>query len=335
MPTQRPSYKAPPTLVLIHPIALGSEMFHPIYADPRLRRFNLLTLDLRGHGSTSAPVDPHTYGRETAAKDVLHLMDTLKIPASHLMGVSMGSCIALQMAIFAPERVLSICMFSPLPLIEPPEVMAGRQEIWDYWMEAFSDPQNVDSLALKDAMIGGLQGTWNNRQTNLSKALTAKTVPDIIRNWAPKNYDLFHGVAVNFFLDRPPHPVESLGRIHCPVAVVHCSEDLPYPIHHAQELLNLLQSASVAAQLFTIDDAPHYGNVTHFEEANDLLYEFLLANSKGTTLPPVPPSVESPFLANLVRLGFQQDDEESDSDGDGSLTGKVLNLSRADARDRD
>ncbi|KAJ7817022.1 hypothetical protein B0H14DRAFT_2374231 [Mycena olivaceomarginata] len=56
-----------PTLVLIHPIALGSEIFHPIY-------FNLLTLDLRGHGSTSATVDPHTYGRETAAKDVLHLM---------------------------------------------------------------------------------------------------------------------------------------------------------------------------------------------------------------------------------------------------------------------
>jgi hypothetical protein len=72
-----------------------------------------------------------------------------------------------------------------------------------------------------------------------------------------------------------------------------------------------------------------------FIRANDLLYEFLLANSKGTTLPPVPPSVESPFLANLVRLGFQQDDEESGSDGDGSLTGKVLNLSRADARDRD
>ncbi|KAJ7837689.1 Alpha/Beta hydrolase protein [Mycena olivaceomarginata] len=133
-----------PTLVLIHPIALGSEMFHPIYADPRLRRFNLLMLDLRGHVSTSATVDPHTYGRETAAKDVLHLMvytayssfkvfvhpGHSKIPASHLMGVSMGSCIALQMAIFAPERVLSICIFSPLPLIEPPEVMAGRQEIW-------------------------------------------------------------------------------------------------------------------------------------------------------------------------------------------------------------
>ncbi|KAJ7818058.1 Alpha/Beta hydrolase protein [Mycena olivaceomarginata] len=291
--------------------------------------------EIQSNHLAAATVDPHTYGRETAAKDVLHLMvffirpgHSIKNPASHPMGVSMGSCIALQMAIFAPERVLSICMFSPLPSIEPPEVMAGRQEIWDYWMETFSDPQNTQ-------LTGGVQGMWNNRQTKLSKALMAKTVPDIIRNWAPKNYDLFHGVTVNFFLNCPPHPVESLGRIHCPVAAVHCSEDLPYPIHHAQKLLNLLQSASVDTQLFTIDDAPHYGNVTHFEETNDLLYEFLLTNLKGTTLPPVPPSVESPFLADLVRLGLHQDNKESDSDGDGSLTGKVLNLSRADARDRD
>jgi pimeloyl-ACP methyl ester carboxylesterase len=107
-----------------------------IYADARLRRFNLLTLDLRGHGPTSASVDD-TYGRETAARDVLNLMvctashrrffkyfcllyaqDALKIPTSHLMGVSIGSCIALQMAIFAPDRVLSVLMFSPLPQIE-------------------------------------------------------------------------------------------------------------------------------------------------------------------------------------------------------------------------
>jgi hypothetical protein len=45
-------------------------------------------------------------------------------------------------------------MLSPLPLIEPLEIMAGQPEIWDYWMEVFSDPQNVDSLALKDAVTG-------------------------------------------------------------------------------------------------------------------------------------------------------------------------------------
>lgn len=34
------------------------------------------------------------------------------------MGVSMGACVALQMAIFAPEKVLSLFLMSPLPLTE-------------------------------------------------------------------------------------------------------------------------------------------------------------------------------------------------------------------------
>ncbi|KAF7346998.1 AB hydrolase-1 domain-containing protein [Mycena venus] len=270
-----------PTLILIHPIVLGSEIFHPIYADTRLRRFNLLTLDLRGHGTTSASVED-TYGPETAARDVLNLMDALKISASHLMCVSMGSYIVLQMAILAPERP------------KPPEIIEGRQEIWDCWTEAFSDPQNVDTLAFSDSLTGGLQYAWNNCETNLGRALVAKSLPVAIRNWAPERFDLFHTVTVKFFLNRESHSVSTLARIRCPVALVHCSEDIAYPIHHAQELLGLMQSAGVDTQLLTIDGAPHYGNVTHFKETNKLLYKFLLASSKGMTVPPVPASVESP-----------------------------------------
>ncbi|KAJ6545683.1 Alpha/Beta hydrolase protein [Mycena capillaripes] len=253
-----------PTLILIHPIATPSEIFHPIYADARLRRFNLLALDLRGHGSTSASVDD-TYGRETAARDVLNLMDALKIPTSHLIGVSMGSCIALQVAIFAPDRVLSVLMFSPLPQIEA-QIIEGRQEIWDCWEEAFSDPQNVDTLSLTDALTGGLQYAWNNCETNLTRALVAKTVPTAISNWTPEHFDVFHAVTTKFFLNRKPHSVETLARVGCPVALVHCSEDIAYPRHHAEELLDLMKSAGVDAQLLTIDGAPHFGNITHLEE---------------------------------------------------------------------
>ncbi|KAF8147910.1 Alpha/Beta hydrolase protein [Mycena galopus ATCC 62051] len=319
-----------PTLILIHPIVLGSEIFHPIYADARLRRFNLLTLDLRGHGTTSASVED-TYGPETAARDVLNLMDALKIPASHLMCVSMGSYIALQMAILAPERVLSMFLFSPLPQKEPPEIIEGRQEIWDCWMEAFSDPKNVDTLAFSDALTGGLQYAWNNRGTNLSKVLVAKSVPAVVRNWAPEHQaDLFHNVTVRFFLNHEPFSISTLARIRCPVALVHCSEDISYPIHHAQELLNLMQSAGVDAQLLIIDQAPHYGNVTHIKETNELLYKFLLASSNSMTIPPVPPSVESPFLAELLQLGLQKDDEESDSGEEDSLAEEVLKRADAD-----
>lgn len=93
-----------------------------------------------------------------------------------------------------------------------------------------------------------------------------KGVLDAIRNWAPEHYDIFHAVTVKFFLNRPPHPVKSLARIECPVALVHCSEDIAYPIHHAQELLNLMQSAGIDPQFLTLDGAPHYGIITHLEE---------------------------------------------------------------------
>ncbi|KAJ6556330.1 Alpha/Beta hydrolase protein [Mycena capillaripes] len=258
--------EGPQTLILLHPLMASSELFHPMYADARLRRFNLLTLDLRGYGSTSANVE-ETYGRETAARDVLNLMDALKISASHLMGVSIGSCIALQIAIFAPDRVLSVYDIDPQGNLKPLEIIEGRQEIWDCWVEAFSDPQNVDVVALTDSMTGGMQFASNGRETNLTRALLSKFVSAAIRNWGGvEHFDLFHAVTTGIYLNREPHSVEILARVRCPVALVHCSEDIVYQIHHTEELLDLMQRAGVDAELYTIDGAPHYGNVTHIEE---------------------------------------------------------------------
>lgn len=56
------------------------------------------------------------------------------------------------------------------PQPQPPEIIEGRQEIWDCWMEAFSNPQNVDTLAFSDSLTGGLQYAWNNCGTSLSRA---------------------------------------------------------------------------------------------------------------------------------------------------------------------
>ncbi|KAJ7430751.1 Alpha/Beta hydrolase protein [Mycena galericulata] len=302
-----------PTLVMLHPVYIASPIFHPIFADARLRRFNLVTFDLRGHGGTTACVED-TYVRETAARDALRLMEALKLPACHLMGVSMGACIALQMAVLAPEKVLSIFMLSALPLVEPPEAAEGRQEIWDCWVAAFEDPHNVDDAAIKDAVVGALQLAYNNRETTLSRALVSQAIPDGLKNWAPGNFEAFHTVSVKFFLNRAPHPVSRLSRIACPIALIHCSDDVAYPIHYSEELLDLLQNGGIDARIHRIEGAPHFGNVTHWKETNALLYEFLLANSKGAGIPPLQPNVESPFLTDLIQFGLR--DKESDSDSD-------------------
>lgn len=46
------------------------------------------------------------------------VQETLKLPQCHIVGISMGACVALEMAVSHPEQILSVFMVSPLPLVE-------------------------------------------------------------------------------------------------------------------------------------------------------------------------------------------------------------------------
>lgn len=54
------------------------------------------------------------------SSDVLltNYQEALRLPPCHLVGLSLGACVALQTAITYPNKVLSLFMISPLPLIE-------------------------------------------------------------------------------------------------------------------------------------------------------------------------------------------------------------------------
>ena len=62
-----------PTLLLFHSVYTGITAWHPQFADPQLRRFNLVALDFRAHGETSGAVSS-SYGQEDAAEDVVKFM---------------------------------------------------------------------------------------------------------------------------------------------------------------------------------------------------------------------------------------------------------------------
>ncbi|KAJ6586017.1 Alpha/Beta hydrolase protein [Mycena capillaripes] len=314
-----------PTILLLHPGYVSSVIFHPIFSDPRLRRFNLVAMDLRGHGWTSAKVED-TFSREVAATDVLKLMEALDIPACHVMGVSMGASLAPQMSVLAPEKVLSMFLLSPLPLEEvwlhccydvlnsdsfqPPESIEGRQEIYECWKDAFRDDDGIDHTAMGDALHGALQLAYNNVETRLTKALTYFAVEAALRNWTGDKLEAMHTLTVKFVRSRTQYPPSALARIRCPVLLVHCSEDIVYPLSHADELLKYLQSAKIDARLCILEGAPHFGNVTHPNETNTLLYDFVITNCVEADLPTAPAGVESPFLTALAAFAPLEDDSD-------------------------
>ena len=90
-------------VVLIH--GLGGD--HTSFDDPLrpalLRRFRVLTMDLRGHGRSS-----HTrrlYTTALFADDVKRLLDKLNISNARVLGTSMGGAVAMILAARHPALV--------------------------------------------------------------------------------------------------------------------------------------------------------------------------------------------------------------------------------------
>ncbi|KAJ6627974.1 Alpha/Beta hydrolase protein [Mycena sp. CBHHK59/15] len=301
-----------PTVILIHPVYIASDLFQLQFADPSLRRFNLVALDLRCHGETTGKVAA-TYGRDEAAADVVKFMEALRLPACHFVGVSMGSCISLQVAISYPQKALSLTLISPLPLEEPVDVAGGRQEIYDCWKEAFNKDGKVDQTALLDSVCGALQLGFSSRQTSLVNAFTARVVPQALKNWGPAKLDEYRIATVDFFIKRTAPTPAAVRNIVCPVKLVHCGADIAYAIEYSQETLKLLQDNGVDAQLFEVKDAIHFGNVSNAKEINAIIHDNVVQNSPGMVIPPAQATVVSPFAAALMKAGYNIN-EDSDSD---------------------
>ncbi|KAI9879512.1 MAG: hypothetical protein M1830_008304 [Pleopsidium flavum] len=77
---------------------------------PLLPQINLMRVDMNRHGKT-------TEGRKTftlweQADDLVALLNSLKIEKALLIGISMGSCIALRIALKHPARVLALVLMA-------------------------------------------------------------------------------------------------------------------------------------------------------------------------------------------------------------------------------
>jgi pimeloyl-ACP methyl ester carboxylesterase len=93
-------------------------LIHGLYASARInwqmpgivsllsRKYQVIALDMPGHGESDKPTDEEAYGLEMV-EDVARLLDHLKIQKAHIVGYSMGGMIAVKFMAKYQERVLS------------------------------------------------------------------------------------------------------------------------------------------------------------------------------------------------------------------------------------
>jgi len=68
--------------------------------------FQVIALDMRGHGLSDKPLKEEAYGPELV-EDIVRLMDHLKIKKAHIVGYSMGGIVAGNFIVKHPDRVLT------------------------------------------------------------------------------------------------------------------------------------------------------------------------------------------------------------------------------------
>ena len=66
--------------------------------------FNLLFIDLRGHGKSNGLSLPKEYNLDYSTKDIVDVIDSLKIKVSSFMGVSLGTILVAKMAQDFPKK---------------------------------------------------------------------------------------------------------------------------------------------------------------------------------------------------------------------------------------
>lgn len=97
-------------IVLLGPIGADRSVWAAQVESLRQRGLAALAVDLRGHGASPKPLGSYTVG--ALAADVEVTLDILGTPSAHIVGLSLGGAVAQQLAISAPDRVLTLTLIS-------------------------------------------------------------------------------------------------------------------------------------------------------------------------------------------------------------------------------
>ena len=114
-----------PVLVLSNSLGTNFTMWDPQM--PVLhKQFRVLRYDTRGHGQSSVTPDP--YSIEQLARDVLALLDELRLDRVHFCGLSMGGQTGMWLALNAPARLHKLILCNTAAKIGTPEIWGTRIE---------------------------------------------------------------------------------------------------------------------------------------------------------------------------------------------------------------
>lgn len=212
--------------------------------------YRVITLDLRGHGRSEKPPGP--YRLTGFAADIAEFLRLMGIGAAHVVGLSMGGCVAFQLAVDAPERVKTLTIVNSAPdvLIR---TWLERLIVWE-------------RLALVRVLgVGRLGRTLGKRLFIKSEQSRLREV--FAARWA-ENDRAAYLAAFRAMIGWSV--LDQLGSIRCPTLIMAADQDYT-PVSRKEAYVARLSNA----RLVIIADSRHLVPVERPEAFNPVLRDFL------------------------------------------------------------
>ncbi|GAA2464017.1 alpha/beta fold hydrolase [Agromyces soli] len=121
----------------------------------------VVTVDLRGHGDSDAPLEPGAYRAEVQGADLAAVLDSIGAPRADVVGYSLGSRIAAALARREPARVRRIVIggAGPRELFASWDRVRARQLLLGAAAQRAGDGPDASSGTPEDAVMRAVLGT--------------------------------------------------------------------------------------------------------------------------------------------------------------------------------
>jgi pimeloyl-ACP methyl ester carboxylesterase len=226
------------------------------------RHFRVIALDTKGVGRSDKPPGPYTVPQ--IARETVELIDRLGLGRTHLMGLSLGAQVALEIALTFPEHAGRLVPIGATP--------GGPGTV----------PPHPDTIARMIPVPGltPLQNARRNFTAALSPAYTATYPAELdamLRMAAQAPTPPFARVAMITAGATWPGLGSRAERLRNPVLVLSGEWDRIAPVPNAVLLTDLLPNA----RLRIFPGSGHLCNVEQTATFNQVVTEFLLGQSKA------------------------------------------------------
>ena len=250
-----------PTVLLLHGLGVNSESWG--MQTPALSRagFRILIPDIRSFGKSSYPGG--SVSIRDLAVDIAQILAAAGICAAAVVGISMGGCIALQLAIDMPGLVSKLVLINTFSCLRPKKMDAMLYL--------------VTRLLLAHAI--GVEAQARTVAQHLFPRVEDETLRalfiDQISQADPAGYRATMRALARFNVTR------HLPGIHIPTLVITGEKDTTVP----KEIQNELAKRIPNARQKIISGAGHAVTVEKPVEINRILIDFLNPKSRGELSP--------------------------------------------------